>query len=149
MPWSHQTFRSVLAVKLLGIMLRIRWWPTTFLTITSGDADGWCRNCPVWLAPHYGQGNLPIVFSLIDKLVTIIPPSPSILPTCEIMVVVVVLESTKVGALQCNVGSGGHESCWVLGWSCNLEKPMVNCPSNLCTKCMVPKVRTLALEVDW
>ena len=47
---SHQIFHSVLAVKLLGIMLKNRWWPTTFLTITAGDADGWCRNCPVWSA---------------------------------------------------------------------------------------------------
>ena len=30
MPRSHQIFRSVLAVKLLGIMFRNRWWPTTF-----------------------------------------------------------------------------------------------------------------------
>ena len=41
MPRSHQTSRSVLAVELLGIMLRNRWWPTTFLTITAGDDDGW------------------------------------------------------------------------------------------------------------
>ena len=52
MPRSHQTFRSVVAVKLLGIMLRIRWWPTSFLTITAGDADGWYWNCPVWSAPQ-------------------------------------------------------------------------------------------------
>ena len=39
---SHQTFRPVLAVKLLGIMLRNRCWPTTFHTITAEDADGWC-----------------------------------------------------------------------------------------------------------
>ena len=49
MPRSHQTFRSFLAVKLLGIMLRNRWC----LTITSEDADGWCRNCPVWSAPEF------------------------------------------------------------------------------------------------
>ena len=52
MPWSHQTFRSVQAVKFLGIVLRNRWWPTTFLTITAEDADRWCRNCPVWSAPE-------------------------------------------------------------------------------------------------
>ena len=52
MPGSHQTFHLVLDMKLLGIMLRNRWWPTTFFTITTGDADGWCRNCPVWSAPH-------------------------------------------------------------------------------------------------
>ena len=52
MPRSHQTFRLVLTVKLLGIMLRNRWWSTTFLTITAGDVDGWCWNCPVWSAPH-------------------------------------------------------------------------------------------------
>ena len=52
MPRAHQIFRSVLAVKLLGIMLRIRWWPTIFFIITAGDADGWCWNCPVWSAPQ-------------------------------------------------------------------------------------------------
>ena len=52
MPRSHQTFRSVLKVKLLGIMLRNRWWSITFLTMIAGDADGWCWNCPVWSAPH-------------------------------------------------------------------------------------------------
>ena len=51
MPRSHQTLRLVLAVKLLGIMLRNRWRSTTFLTITAGDANGWCRNYPVWTAP--------------------------------------------------------------------------------------------------
>ena len=35
MPRSHETFRSVLTVKLLGIMLGNRRWPTTFLTITA------------------------------------------------------------------------------------------------------------------
>ena len=38
-PQSHQTFRPVLAVKLLGITLRNRCWPTTFQTITTEDAD--------------------------------------------------------------------------------------------------------------
>ena len=42
MPRSHQTFRLVLAVKLMGIMLRNRCWPTTLHTITAEDADGWC-----------------------------------------------------------------------------------------------------------
>ena len=45
MPWSHQTFRLVPAVKLLGIRLRIRCWePTTFHDITVGDVNGWCLN---------------------------------------------------------------------------------------------------------
>jgi hypothetical protein len=52
--------------------------------------------CSLW------QGTLSIVFSLVDKLATVIPPSPSILPSWEVVVGVVVLESTKVGALQCN-----------------------------------------------
>ena len=42
MPRSHQTFRPVLAVKLLGIMLRNRCWPTTFHIITAENVDGWC-----------------------------------------------------------------------------------------------------------
>ena len=42
MPRSHQTFRPVLAVKLLRIMLRNRCWPTTFHTIIPEDVDGWC-----------------------------------------------------------------------------------------------------------
>ena len=49
---SHQPFRPVRAVKLLGIMLRNRCWPATFLTIRAGDADGWCLNWLVWSAPH-------------------------------------------------------------------------------------------------
>ena len=40
MSRSHQTFRSVLAVKLLGIMLRNRWWPTTFLPEMPTDGIG-------------------------------------------------------------------------------------------------------------
>ena len=52
MPRSHQTFCPVLAVDLLGIMLRSRCWPATLHTITTGEADGWCLNWPVWLAPH-------------------------------------------------------------------------------------------------
>ena len=34
-------------VKLLGIVLRNRCWPTTFHIITVGDVDGWCLNSPV------------------------------------------------------------------------------------------------------
>ena len=47
---SHQIFCSVLVAKLLGIIMRNRCWPTTFHTITAGDADGWCQKQPVWLA---------------------------------------------------------------------------------------------------
>ena len=39
MPRSHQRFR---AVKLRGIMVRNRCWPTAFHTQTIRDADGWC-----------------------------------------------------------------------------------------------------------
>ena len=39
MSWSHQTFRLVLAVKLLGIMFTNRCWPNTFYTITAEDAE--------------------------------------------------------------------------------------------------------------
>ena len=39
MPRSHQTFRPVLAVKLLGIILRNRCWSTPFHTITTEDAE--------------------------------------------------------------------------------------------------------------
>ena len=41
-PDHTKTFRPVLAVKLLGIMLRNRCWPIIFHTITAEDADGWC-----------------------------------------------------------------------------------------------------------
>ena len=44
MAQPNQNFGPVPAVKLLGIMLRNRCWPTTFHTITVGDADGWCQN---------------------------------------------------------------------------------------------------------
>ena len=52
MPRWHQIFCSVLDMKLLGIMLRNRCWSTTFLTITVGDANGWCRNWPMWSTPQ-------------------------------------------------------------------------------------------------
>jgi hypothetical protein len=52
MPRSHQPFRPVLALKLVGITLRNRCWPTAFHTITAGDVDGRCRNWPVWSTPH-------------------------------------------------------------------------------------------------
>ena len=43
MPPSHQTFRPVWAMNLLGILLRNRCWLTTFHTITAGHADEWCH----------------------------------------------------------------------------------------------------------
>ena len=49
---QHQTFRPVLAVKLLRIMFRNRCWPTTFHTIITGDADAWCHKRLTWSAPH-------------------------------------------------------------------------------------------------
>jgi hypothetical protein len=42
MPRSHQTFRPVPIVRLLGIMFTIRCWPTVFHIITTGDANRWC-----------------------------------------------------------------------------------------------------------
>ena len=42
MPRPHQTFRPILIVKLMGIMLRNRCWATTFHTIIIEDVDGWC-----------------------------------------------------------------------------------------------------------
>lgn len=52
MPQPHQNLYLVPTVTLLGIMLRNRWWPTTFHTVTAGDANGWCLNWLVWSAPH-------------------------------------------------------------------------------------------------
>ena len=52
MPQPHQNLYLVPTVTLLGIMLRNRWWPTTFHTITAGNADGWCLNWLVWSSPH-------------------------------------------------------------------------------------------------
>ena len=52
MPWSHQTFRLVRALKLVGIFLRNRCWLITFHTITAWDADKWCLNQPVWSTPY-------------------------------------------------------------------------------------------------
>ena len=51
-PRSPQTFRPVPAMKLLGIMFKYRCWPTTFHTITAGDANGWCYNWLVRSASH-------------------------------------------------------------------------------------------------
>jgi hypothetical protein len=39
-PQSHQTFRPVRVMKLLGIMLRNRCWSTIFHIITTRDIDG-------------------------------------------------------------------------------------------------------------
>jgi hypothetical protein len=59
MPRSHQTSHPVLTMKLLGIMFRNRCWPTTFHTITAGDADGWCLNWLVWSIPQgFSRGRL-------------------------------------------------------------------------------------------
>lgn len=58
MPWSHQNLRPVSVVNFLGIMLRNRWWPTTFHTILAWDADGWCPNWRVWSAP---QSHVPAI----------------------------------------------------------------------------------------
>ena len=57
MPRSHQQFRQVPTVKLLGIVFIDRCWPTTFHTITAGNDDGGCRKWPVWLAPHLRHDN--------------------------------------------------------------------------------------------
>ena len=58
MPRSHQTFRPVLAVKLMGIMFKNRWWATGFHTITAEDADEWCQKWPVWSTPQLNHGVL-------------------------------------------------------------------------------------------
>ena len=51
-PQSHQTFRLFLVVELLKIMGRNICWPTTFHTITLGDAHRWCHKWLEWSAPH-------------------------------------------------------------------------------------------------
>ena len=48
MPQPHQIFRPVATVKLLEIMFRNNCWPTTFHTITAGDAYEWCMEWVVW-----------------------------------------------------------------------------------------------------
>ena len=53
MPWSQQNFRLALAVKLLGIMLSNRWWPTTFHTIIGGDA-GVISPTRAWHGKQFG-----------------------------------------------------------------------------------------------
>jgi hypothetical protein len=53
MPRSHQTFRLVPTMKLLGIMFKNRCWPTIFYTISAGDADGWCLNWPGMINPSH------------------------------------------------------------------------------------------------
>ena len=40
--WSHQHFRPIPIVKVLGIMLRSKCWPTIFLNIITRDAIKWC-----------------------------------------------------------------------------------------------------------
>ena len=66
MPQSHQTFRSIQAVKLLGIMSRNRWWPIIFSTITpemsiDGVGTAWCDrplklNRFIWNLQSFGNG---------------------------------------------------------------------------------------------
>ena len=46
MPPSHQNFHLVPTMKLLGTMFENRCWPTTFHTVTFGDANGLCQK---WL----------------------------------------------------------------------------------------------------
>jgi hypothetical protein len=49
-PRSHQTFHPVPTVKLLGIMLRNRCWPTIFHTMAAGRSrrcqTDWCQKRP-------------------------------------------------------------------------------------------------------
>ena len=48
-----KSFRLVLALKLMGIMMsRNRYWVTTLHTLAAGDAGGWCQKWPVWLVPQ-------------------------------------------------------------------------------------------------
>jgi hypothetical protein len=47
-------------VELLEIMLRYRCCPTIFHIITSGGADRWFQNWPVWSTPH--SSLLPTLF---------------------------------------------------------------------------------------
>ena len=53
----HSCFRPVPTVKLLGLMLRNRCWPTTFHTITTRDVDGWCYSRILLKVPntHYSK----------------------------------------------------------------------------------------------
>ena len=67
-PRSHQTFRAVLAVKLLGIMFMNRWWSTTFFHYYSRRCRRMSRNCLVWSASQFQQ-----TFSC--------PPHPTPTPT--------------------------------------------------------------------
>ena len=60
-PWSHRTFRPVLAVKLLGIPLRNRCRPTAFCTTTTKDTDVWCQQWSVWSAPQCPEWILDII----------------------------------------------------------------------------------------
>ena len=54
-PQSHQTFRPVPTVNLLGIMFKNRCWPSTSHTVKAEDADRWWLNSPVWSTPQ-GEG---------------------------------------------------------------------------------------------
>ena len=61
-PWWHQTFRPVLAVKLMGIiMLRNRCWPINFHTIIVEDVDGWCWKRSPTLGAHTHAHSCPWV----------------------------------------------------------------------------------------
>ena len=63
MPRSHQTFRLVLAVKSLGIVLRKQCWPTTFHTSTTEDTDNDAKSgrCDKPLMPRSHQISYPVL----------------------------------------------------------------------------------------
>jgi hypothetical protein len=60
MPQSHQTFRPVPTVKLLGIMFKNRCWPIILHINTVGDANERCQKRPVWSAPNIASSHIHI-----------------------------------------------------------------------------------------
>jgi hypothetical protein len=61
MPQSHQTFRLVPVVELLGIMFRNRCWHTGFHIIAARDANGWCLKLAGVIGPSAAGKFLGIV----------------------------------------------------------------------------------------
>ena len=67
MQQSHQTFCLIATVKLLRIMLKNKWWPTTFHTITAEHVDGWCQKWAGVISPSV----IKLINSLSQLIATV------------------------------------------------------------------------------
>jgi hypothetical protein len=108
MPRSHQTLRMVPTVKLLGIMFRNRCWPTTFDTITIGDADGRCRKRLV-ISPSFSLSS-----GKLEKFRGLGEPKKCVVTGGERMEKILrPWDVTKEMLLAVKMGNGEGEGCGI------------------------------------